>query len=769
MSLRNRVPVVGPALLALSPLAASMALAQEPLEEIIVTARMRAESYTETPAAIKAFTATEIESAGIDKPHDFIALTPSVTIVQTQNPGNSFITIRGVSQARNSDMPVAVVVDGVLMSNPAQFNQQLFDIEQIEVLKGPQGALYGRNAIGGAMSIVTRAPTDEFEAKIRLGADSGPGYMAQGDVSGPISDNLSYRASLSHTDTDGYLDNQYLGTEADPYKDTSARLRFNWHPSDRVSGDFRYANSEIDTTSLCFVINNDFGFSAVNGISTPVPNDVNDTSVPMRCNNLGEGNKDMWEVSMKWDFTTEGGGTFTSITAADDLNEILTGDAFDFRPLGQSFNELILGPFVIGPIAGFLTPDEVRGYNSDWNQSQYLEVSSVSQEFRYTSPDDQDLRWIAGAYVLQTDRFIGTGNMVDLGTGVSRVYKVPRSSDGFPFDFTIDNPQVTYLSDSQDNFAWAVFGQLSYDFSERWDATLSLRYDEDTREQTTETPPGFIPPALAGDTVTGQVREETWDSLQPKLTLRWRPSDTSMIYGDVSRGFRSGGFNQSGVALAGVAGVFNTFDEQIADTFEVGWKGQFAGGRLSTNLAYYDTDLSGAYYFIFLVSSSTQNLGSLDEVHYDGLEFELNTLLTDNLSLNLAVSLMDSEIEADAQIPQVVGQEAPLSSDYTVNLGLNYTKPLNNGLEFTARGDLHSIGDTYWGPGDPAVAPLPWNTTIRDPVNVVDLRIGVQKEDWSATLWAKNLFDEEYNDEFSFPFVWKALPQRWGVQYVKSF
>lgn len=193
MSKRNRIPTAAPALLVLSPLVASMAFAQQPgqLEEIIVTARMRAESYVETPASIKAFTAAEIESAGIERPHDFIALTPNVTIVQTQNPGNSFITIRGVSQARNSDMPVAVVVDGVLMSNPAQFNQQLFDIEQIEVLKGPQGALYGRNAIGGAISIVTKAPSDEFEAKLRVGADSGPGYMAQGAISGPIGDGVT--------------------------------------------------------------------------------------------------------------------------------------------------------------------------------------------------------------------------------------------------------------------------------------------------------------------------------------------------------------------------------------------------------------------------------------------------------------------------------------------------------------------------------------------------------------------------------------------------
>ena len=141
MSVLKRVPI---AALALSPLAASMALAQEQLEEIIVTARLRAEAFEETPAAITAFTSADIDSAGIQTPHDFIALTPNMTVVQTQNPGNSFITIRGVSQARNSDMPVAVVVDGVLMTNPAQFNQELFDIEPIEVLKGPPGALDGR-------------------------------------------------------------------------------------------------------------------------------------------------------------------------------------------------------------------------------------------------------------------------------------------------------------------------------------------------------------------------------------------------------------------------------------------------------------------------------------------------------------------------------------------------------------------------------------------------------------------------------------------------
>ncbi len=227
--------------LLLTPFVAAPAFAQqsEGLEEIIVTARMRAESSFDAPAQITAFTAQEIESAGIEKPHDFIALTPNMTIVQTQNPGNSFITIRGVSQARNSDMPVAVVVDGVLMTNPAQFNQQLFDIEQIEVLKGPQGALYGRNAIGGAVTIVTkqRRPTSS-RAKFRVGADSGPGYMAQGTISGPLgdSDTWKYRASLSF-DRHRRLPRERISRRpSGPVQGHLGRVRFTWEPNDRRDG-----------------------------------------------------------------------------------------------------------------------------------------------------------------------------------------------------------------------------------------------------------------------------------------------------------------------------------------------------------------------------------------------------------------------------------------------------------------------------------------------------------------------------------------------------
>src|SRR4030095_13745521 len=142
--------------------------------------------------------AADIQAAGIERPQDFIDLTPNMTMVQTQNQGTSFVTVRGISQARNSEPSVAVLIDGVAMANPSQFNQELIDIESIQVLKGPQGGIYGRNAIGGAILINSKQPTDEFEGKISAGYDSGPGYKVSGTLSGPVSDTLRYRVTASY-------------------------------------------------------------------------------------------------------------------------------------------------------------------------------------------------------------------------------------------------------------------------------------------------------------------------------------------------------------------------------------------------------------------------------------------------------------------------------------------------------------------------------------------------------------------------------------------
>ena len=228
----------------------------EGLEEILVTARKRDEALIDVPVAINASTTRRSRSAGIRRPQDFIALTPNMTMVQTQNQGTSFIVVRGISQARNSEPSVAVLIDGVLMANPSQFNQELFDIERIQVLKGPQGALYGRNAIGGAVIIETREPGDEIEGSVMAGYESGPGYAVRGGVGGPLggSDTWKFQLSGSYFDTDGHIDNPHLGEEADPFEDLSGRAKLLWEPNDSMSADLRVYMSQVDTQALYFNI-----------------------------------------------------------------------------------------------------------------------------------------------------------------------------------------------------------------------------------------------------------------------------------------------------------------------------------------------------------------------------------------------------------------------------------------------------------------------------------------------------------------------------------
>ena len=249
-------------MLRLSPLvmaAVGAVLAAEPilaadtdtLEEVVVTARKRDETLLNVPVAVDAFTEQTIRSAGIETPRDFVSMVPNMTLVETQNVGNAFITLRGISQARNSEPSVAVLVDGVLETNPYEFNQELTDIKDIEVLKGPQGALYGRDAIGGAIIIRTADPSDHFEATTRLGIGNGLSEKAQVAVSGPIDDagTLRYRASLSFYNTDGYLENTFLDRKADPYRDYTGRLRLLWTPTDQWSADLRFFRDRVDTTA----------------------------------------------------------------------------------------------------------------------------------------------------------------------------------------------------------------------------------------------------------------------------------------------------------------------------------------------------------------------------------------------------------------------------------------------------------------------------------------------------------------------------------------
>jgi iron complex outermembrane receptor protein len=709
--------------------AADAGIEADTLEEIVVTARRRDESFRDVPMTVNVFTAEAIEASGIRRPADFIAQVPNMQLVETQNAGNAFVVVRGISQARNSEPSVAVLVDGVLETNPAEFNKALFDIEQIEVLKGPQGAIYGRNAIGGAIIINTRDPSDEFESQVRLNYGNGNSFGAQGAVSGPLTDTLKFRASVNYFDTDGFLENEYLGRKADPMQDLSGRVRLLWEPSDTFSADLRLSASSLDGRALYFVIPRDVEANPFSTFTT-APN-ANDVDTPITLDNPGENTRDVYNAALKMDFTL-GLGTLTSVTAWNSTEEVLTGDAWDFRPAANSIFNALIG--------------------TDLNQSQFLDLDSWSQELRLASNGEGRVSWIVGAYFVSTDRFISTGNMVDTGAGVFPVYYEPRLSG--------PNPSATFLADSQDNNAWAVFGDVTFALTEQLELDVALRYDEDTRENTTETPTAFLPDPAA---FTGEVRKETWSEWQPKATLRFKPSDNLMFYGGWSRGFRSGGFNQTGVGAvadaSGIAGVNDLFEAEVADTWEVGMKAQSESGRFSGSVSLFQTESTNGYFFVFLAANSTQNLGNLD-ADFKGAEVEVTFRPIDRLELSAGWGMTDSEITG-MEDPSVIGNQAPLVTEDTLNLGAQFTQPLGDAFSLLLRADFQRLGRTWWEP---------YNLTSRDPVSLLDARVGLTSDRWSLVAWGRNLTDEKYNTEFS-PggFLFKALPARYGLEFNYRF
>jgi iron complex outermembrane receptor protein len=470
---------------------------------------------------------------------------------------------------------------------------------------------------------------------------------------------------------------------------------------------------------------------------------VNDTSLPVRVNNAGVNERNVVGTSLKLDYVTPL-GTLTSVTAYDRFNEILTGDQFDFLPNQES----VL----------------FRFFGADQAQHQFLEVNAVSESVHFTSPAAKRARWIVGAYMIATDRFISTGNVFDLGTG--EVPEVRR--DPLP----LFNPQFTYLADQQDNFAWAVFGNVDVDLTDKLELSTALRYDRDRRKNTTRTPAAFIPAPLAGIAFPGQVRTNTWDDVQPRVTLRHKPTPGSTLYVGYSRGFRSGGFNQTGVGAAGIAGVNDLFDAETADTVEAGAKAEFLDRRVGANLSVYRTQAEGSYFFVFDPNTSTQNLGNLDRVHYTGAEVEVRGRILDGFDGYLGLGFTHSDIKESTRAASDVGNQAPLVSKYTVNVGAQYRRSLGGGFSAFVRPDLEVIGPTWFYPD---------NFTVRDPVTLLNVRLGIDGTSWSAAVWAKNLTDKEYNAEWSpgpmfFPnpgyannFVFKAMPRRWGVDLNYRF
>jgi iron complex outermembrane receptor protein len=350
------------------------------------------------------------------------------------------------------------------------------------------------------------------------------------------------------------------------------------------------------------------------------------------------------------------------------------------------------------------------------------------------------------------------------GPGTPAVYYSAIVDPANPF---ATNTNQTFLADNQRNNAWAVFADATYEFTPQWELDAAIRYDRDRRENTTDTPTQFLPDTTA---FTGEVRTATFSASQPKATLRFKPNDDWTFYGGWSRGFRSGGFNQTGVGAVArepgvdVKGVNDTFNAEIADTSEIGFKSLFLDRRLSIDGDVFYTKSTNGYFFVYIAADSTQNLGNLN-ANYKGAELSITARPTDRINLYAGFGYTDSRITGMAD-PTVIGNQAPLVSKDTINAGVQYKQPFADDLSGTVRLDYQQIGRTWWEP---------YNITSRDPVSLVDLRVALQGTQWTVTAWSKNLTNTIYNAEFSpgnvggAGFLWRALPRRYGADLDYRF
>ena len=715
------------------------------LEEIVVTARKRSESLQDVPIAVTAFTSSQIESAGIERPGDFIGLTPNVSIVDAANVGDTQVTIRGQYSTRDAESSFAYVVDGVLITNPNGFNGELFDIDQIEVLKGPQGALYGRNATAGAIIVQTKRPTDEFEARIKAGFGDDNLKKGQAMVSGPlIEGKLFGRLAGSYRDSDGQFETKFTGDDdgVNNIEEKDIRGRLIWEPNDRLSVDMQGSYRDVDAGAINF--NATFALpGAAAFIGDPaLYQDVNDTDFKYIFNVPGENEQDNTFFSIKADYELDF-ATLTLIGSYDSLNENLISDgtsaAFGGYSLGapesqsactqsyngiENLNDLLVNPYYAiqdGDPPGTYNP-AYSGLNGllppyspttcDGYQYQERNQDSTTFEARLTSNEDGKMRWVAGLYYADIDREVVVAYGADLGLGFRKAPYVPPTGP---------NPTDLLFWDDFETQAYAVFGQVEMDIGDNGELALAVRYDEEDRKVKNKVPNVLnaqifgafgqapINPAFDGSgTDSIPNRDDTYEEWQPKVSYTHSFTDTVTAYGSYGRGFRSGGFNSIG-SEATVNGTFGSYptapqnvrddyDKEVTDTFELGVKTQWLDNTLRVNAATFYTDIDDYQFFNFFAGpfGLLRVVTNVDSVEIYGAEVDFAWAFNQYFTFSGGYGFVDTEINDNKNRPYTEGNDLPYAPEGSGALSVDFRAPVFGGLEWSTRLDAEFVGKTWF-------------------------------------------------------------------------
>ncbi len=737
--------------------------AQQLVEEVVVTARRREEGLQDAPLAVSAYTEDSLDYRGVSRLDDIARFVPSLTLENNPSFGgasnSAAIYIRGVGQKEflpTTEPGVGLYVDGVYFARSVGGILDIVDVERLEVLRGPQGTLFGRNTIGGAISVTTVKPEPggAFEATLAAAAGTDDLLRLQGAVHVPVSDTFAARLSVASIDQDGYVD-RTDGTDLGDDDTLTARAAFAWQPSDRLAVDVAFDVTrdrengpalqliDIDYTDLSQLagvvlapppplafIHNVTTAAAGPGVpcaaTDPAGNGVTSNPAVANCYD---------DRFIGADGTNEGTAPAfsetdvfgASVTVSYDLNEALTLKSITaWRDLESEFAR-----------DGDHSPHRISTLFDDLEQEQF------SQEFQLLGEHER-LNWIVGAYWFDED-----GDNVNI------------------LDFTVSN----FRSGGKfDNEAWAVFAQGTYDVTDRLHVTLGGRYTEEEKSFLPDqiiftnyyagisqvVPPGNPLAALdapflqAGSRILPLLEKQIdIDEFTPLVNVSYDVSDDAMVYLSYSEGFKSGGFTQrvfppivaGFTAPPGTADIdlIPTYDPEFAEVTELGFKLALADGRVRLNGALFQTDYQDLQVQVFnSVAPVTENIG---EATITGVELELLAAPGNGWFFEASASFLDAEYDEIDTNVTLIGENFDFERvpEEAFAVGVSKEFGLGENGSLIVRADWSYRGETY---NDAFNTPQ----LKTDAYDLIDASVRWLSADeaWSVILSGRNLTDEEY-------------------------
>lgn len=687
------------------------------LEEIIVTATRRETGVQTTAASISAFSGEQLEELGKVSVAQFIDSVPGVTSA-ARGPGVNRIIIRNIAtstQESGSPTTTTYFDDFPLSSiQGGSAEIRLVDMERVEVLKGPQGTLYGRSAMGGIVRYISNKPTAEkiaggVSTYLSNSKDGGSNYGGHGYLNLPITENLAIRAVGYTYQNDGFIDQVELGVKNFNDEDTKGgRLALRWDVTDEFSIDLTYVSQTVDGPQGNATTTRDPGFLDVGGDEGPdIPFDVDARTAIAGVLEGRTTDQELLNLNMEYDFDS-----FTATLLATKTKE-----EYDFRFDNREF---VLSRF--GCECEFREPGES---NLD-GHSTIQEVEVV--ELRLVSSRDGLFDWIVGVYYEESERKNHT-QIRHLGPDSTAFGFIPLfEGQGFSFDF-----ERTNTGEEK-----AVYGEIGLNLSSAARLNLGYRRSDIEIGQISTRVDGFFT-VFNGDAALEGILFETQEDINTyKLSLEYNFSEDIFGYALASSGYRRGGFNPSTVISP-----FSVYDSDTLWNYELGLKTTWLDGRLvanvSTYLLKYD-DIQLVVLDPVTFAQPTQNVGKAD---INGIELGLQWLVSENLRLDFSVSVSDPELKTDilvADNPPVFsgrkGDKLPGSATESFSFSARYDKSFSHSLDFFA--------NVFYRYSGSRLNDFNLDLDVKTPsYSFTDLRLGVgHTNGWSAVLFVDNVFDE---------------------------